>query len=217
MKQGLPPSPSSTRHPWHAAAHAHLLHHGLHVRHAATTGHAAAAAKHLHEAAHVGHAAHAGHTTAAAAAHALHALLHGGELLGLVAAGGISVFPVVYIPYVNHNLFKHTGITWEWGVAVAFTILFVFGIEAWKFVKRTFGLLESGAVVRGSFNQGEESTGAGMRRTMTMSSFKEWASFSRSNTQGRRSRSQSRSGPHRATSDVSGSTQHDGATVEQKL
>ncbi|RBQ92073.1 hypothetical protein VDGD_09301 [Verticillium dahliae] len=138
-------------------------------------------------------------------------------LFWAVIIGGISVFPVVYIPYVNHNLFKHTGITWEWGVAVAFTILFVFGIEAWKFVKRTFGLLESGAVVRGSFNQGEESTGAGMRRTMTMSSFKEWASFSRSNTQGRRSRSQSRSGPHRATSDVSGSTQHDGATVEQKL
>jgi potassium/sodium efflux P-type ATPase len=102
-----------------------------------------------------------------------------------VIIGGLSVFPVVYIPYLNHKFFKHTGITWEWALCVAFTIVFVAGIEAWKLVKRKFGLLQDRPVQRGVWGQGgptDDGEGGGLRKTMTMSSFKTWASFSRKDT-----------------------------------
>ncbi|KAK7054190.1 calcium-transporting ATPase [Favolaschia claudopus] len=99
-------------------------------------------------------------------------------LFWAVVAGGASVFPVVYIPYINHRLFKHTAITWEWGLAVAFTILFVFGIEAWKFVKRRWNLLENPAVVRGQFHQGEQES-SNFPRIDSVNSFREWASVGR--------------------------------------
>ncbi|KAH6692507.1 potassium/sodium efflux P-type ATPase [Plectosphaerella plurivora] len=140
-------------------------------------------------------------------------------LFWAVVIGGASVFPVVYIPYVNHNLFKHSGITWEWGLAVTFTILFVFGIEAWKLVKRRFHLLETKAVVRGAFHQGEEETPRGFKRSMTMNSFREWASFSRRNSEsGGRSRSRSRSRAGRTMSDLSGETRtEDGHNAPSKV
>ncbi|KAL2754809.1 hypothetical protein ACRALDRAFT_1051323 [Sodiomyces alcalophilus JCM 7366] len=100
-------------------------------------------------------------------------------LFWAVVVGGLSVFPVVYIPYVNTELFKHVGISWEWAVSIAFTILFVFGIEAWKLVKRRFSLLEPAPVERGTFHQGEVQVGPSFKKSMTLSSFKEWASFSR--------------------------------------
>ena len=38
----------------------------------------------------------------------------------------------VYIPVVNHTVFKHSGITWEWGIVVGCLIVYVAGIEIWK-------------------------------------------------------------------------------------
>lgn len=106
-----------------------------------------------------------------------------------VIIGALSVFPVVYIPTLNHDFFKHTGIDWEWALAVGFTVVFVVGIETWKLVKRTFGLFESSPVQRGSWGQGgsTEDHGVKMRKTLSVSSFKTWASFSRKDTEGSRS------------------------------
>ncbi|KAF4337669.1 Ca2+-transporting ATPase [Fusarium beomiforme] len=98
-----------------------------------------------------------------------------------VIVGGLSVFPVVYIPVINHKFFKHTGITWEWALAVGFTVVFVAGIELWKMTKRHFHLLEDAPVRRGVWGQGGEDGGR-LARTMSLSSFKTWASFSRKDT-----------------------------------
>jgi Na+-exporting ATPase len=98
-----------------------------------------------------------------------------------VILGGLSVFPVVYIPVLNHKFFKHTGITWEWALAVGFTIVFVAGIELWKMTKRHFHLLEDAPVRRGVWGQGGDDAGR-LGRTMSFSSFKTWASFSRKDT-----------------------------------
>ncbi|KAG5662917.1 hypothetical protein KAF25_005335 [Fusarium avenaceum] len=98
-----------------------------------------------------------------------------------VIIGGLSVFPVVYIPVLNHKFFKHTGITWEWALSVGFTIVFVAGIELWKMTKRHFHLLEDAPVRRGVWGQGGEDGGR-LARTMSLSSFKTWASFSRKDT-----------------------------------
>jgi potassium/sodium efflux P-type ATPase len=102
-----------------------------------------------------------------------------------VVIGALSVFPVVYIPYLDHNFFKHTGITWEWALSIGFVFVFVAGIECWKLIKRTFHLLEDKPVSRGAWGQGgptDEEQTTRFRKTMSMSSFKTWASFSRKDT-----------------------------------
>ncbi|KAI1351218.1 ATPase [Xylaria sp. FL0043] len=102
-------------------------------------------------------------------------------LFWAVAIGAISVFPVVYIPVLNTRVFKHTAITWEWALAIGALILFVAGMELWKLTKRTFGLLEDRAVVRGAFSQGEES-GRRFHRSFSMGSLKSWKSIGRKET-----------------------------------
>ncbi|CAG83559.1 hypothetical protein B0I72DRAFT_141664 [Yarrowia lipolytica] len=55
-----------------------------------------------------------------------------------VILGFFTVFPVVYIPVINDKVFLHKGISWEWGVAVLGLILFVIGVEMYKWAKRVF-------------------------------------------------------------------------------
>jgi P-type Na+/K+ transporter len=56
-----------------------------------------------------------------------------------VVLGALSVFPAVYIPGLNRDVFKHTGISWEWTPVVVCVVVFVFGMETWKFTKRRMG------------------------------------------------------------------------------
>ncbi|KAI5860007.1 potassium/sodium eff [Durotheca rogersii] len=103
-------------------------------------------------------------------------------LFWAVVIGAVSVFPVVYIPVVNTSVFKHKGISWEWSLAVAATIIFVAGMELWKLTKRHFRLLEDAAVVRGAFSQGSEEHGRKFPHTMSFSSLKSWRSIGRRDT-----------------------------------
>lgn len=63
-------------------------------------------------------------------------------LFWAVVIGALSVFPAVYIPGLNTSVFKHVGISWEWALAIGAVFLFVLGIEAWKGIKRYWGLFE---------------------------------------------------------------------------
>ena len=100
-----------------------------------------------------------------------------------VILGALSVFPIVYIPFLNTKFFKHKGISWEWALSVGFTVVFVAGMELWKLCKRTFHLLEDLPVQRGVWGQGgPDDQGVKFRKTLSMSSFKTWASFSRKDT-----------------------------------
>ncbi|KAI1460391.1 potassium/sodium eff [Annulohypoxylon moriforme] len=103
-------------------------------------------------------------------------------LFWAVVLGAVSVFPVVYIPVVNKNVFKHMGISWEWSLAVAATIIYVAGMELWKLTKRQFRLLEDAAVVRGAFSQGSEEHGRKFHHTISFSSLKSWRSIGKSHT-----------------------------------
>ena len=42
------------------------------------------------------------------------------------------------IPVINHKVFKHTGISWEWGIVFIAAGLFFAGVEAWKWGKRVY-------------------------------------------------------------------------------
>ena len=59
-------------------------------------------------------------------------------LFWAIIAGFVTIFPTLYIPVINHVVFKHTGITWEWGIVVVETILFFAGVESWKWAKRVY-------------------------------------------------------------------------------
>ncbi|KAL5345665.1 potassium/sodium eff [Pseudogymnoascus australis] len=65
-------------------------------------------------------------------------------LFWAVIIGAISVFPAVYIPGLNTNVFKHKGIGWEWALSFGAIFVFVIGVEAWKWIKRTYHIFESG-------------------------------------------------------------------------
>ncbi|CBF85251.1 Na(+)-exporting P-type ATPase enaB [Aspergillus nidulans FGSC A4] len=55
-----------------------------------------------------------------------------------IMAGWITTFPILYIPVLNTVVFKHTGISWEWGIVFVEAALFFAGVEAWKWAKRVY-------------------------------------------------------------------------------
>ena len=75
-----------------------------------------------------------------------------GFLFWAVVVGALSVFPVVYIPGLNTEVFKHKAITWKWALAAGAVVMFVVGVEMWKLVKRRCGLFagEDGGEEEGS-------------------------------------------------------------------
>ncbi|OAA60643.1 sodium transport ATPase 5 [Cordyceps fumosorosea ARSEF 2679] len=48
------------------------------------------------------------------------------------------VFPTIYIPGLNHVVFLHTGITWEWAVVFISVGVWMVGTESWKWMKRAY-------------------------------------------------------------------------------
>ncbi|GAB1316944.1 P-type ATPase [Madurella fahalii] len=59
-------------------------------------------------------------------------------LFWAILLGFVTLFPTLYIPVINHAVFKHTGISWEWGIVFIAAGLFFAGIEAWKWGKRIY-------------------------------------------------------------------------------
>jgi len=55
-----------------------------------------------------------------------------------VMAGFFTIFPVLYIPVINTSVFRHTYITWEWGIVFIASFLFFLGVESWKWMKRIY-------------------------------------------------------------------------------
>ncbi|KAK4121703.1 ATPase, P-type cation-transporter [Parathielavia appendiculata] len=115
-------------------------------------------------------------------------------LFWAVAIGLVSVFPTVYIPYLNRDVFKHTAISWEWGVVIGMTIIYVVGIEAWKYVKRRLNILDDHKVVQGTWSQGEEGARK-FYKSMGLGHVRSWLSAGRTLSV---SRTESRSKAHSA-------------------
>ncbi|KID94402.1 ATPase, P-type, potassium/sodium efflux, fungal, partial [Metarhizium majus ARSEF 297] len=59
-------------------------------------------------------------------------------LFWAIVAGFVTMFPIIYIPGLNTVVFKHAGISWEWGIVFVEAFLFFLGIEAWKWAKRVY-------------------------------------------------------------------------------
>lgn len=59
-------------------------------------------------------------------------------LFWAIIAGFVVTFPVIYLPAVNELVFKHHGITWEWGIVFGCVAIYLVLVESWKGVKRAF-------------------------------------------------------------------------------
>lgn len=59
-------------------------------------------------------------------------------LFWAIMFGFLTLFPTLYIPVINHDVFKHTGISWEWSIVFIAAFLFFSGVECWKFLKRVY-------------------------------------------------------------------------------
>ncbi|KAL4946627.1 hypothetical protein BDV06DRAFT_208540 [Aspergillus oleicola] len=68
-----------------------------------------------------------------------------------IMAGWITIFPILYIPVLNTVVFKHTGISWEWGIVFVEAVLFFIGVEAWKWAKRVFFRRRARKVIYNAF------------------------------------------------------------------
>jgi len=59
-------------------------------------------------------------------------------LFWAIIIGFVTLFPTLYIPVINTVVFKHVGISWEWGIVFISAALFFAGVEAWKWGKRVY-------------------------------------------------------------------------------
>ncbi|GAA5804028.1 hypothetical protein HPULCUR_009514 [Helicostylum pulchrum] len=54
------------------------------------------------------------------------------------AFGFVLLIIALYVPGLNTQVFKHRGISWEWGMTVASVIVYIAIVEAYKWAKRMF-------------------------------------------------------------------------------
>lgn len=57
-------------------------------------------------------------------------------LFWAVCVGLVTPFVTIYVPVVNRIVFRHAGLTWEWGLVGGSLLIFVATVEAWKAIKR---------------------------------------------------------------------------------
>lgn len=90
-----------------------------------------------------------------------------------VVAGFVTIFPLLYIPGLNTIVFRHTGISWEWGVVFVIALLFCLGAEAYKFAKRVVIRLLKSKRTGGELGHGDDDdfySARLLKRYTTMSS-----------------------------------------------
>jgi Na+-exporting ATPase len=61
-------------------------------------------------------------------------------LFWAITAGFCILFPIVYLPVINREVFKHGAITWEWGISFGCVAIYIAAIESWKATKRRLGI-----------------------------------------------------------------------------
>ncbi|KAI9303183.1 potassium/sodium efflux P-type ATPase [Cunninghamella echinulata] len=52
--------------------------------------------------------------------------------------GMVLLFIVLYVPVLNREVFKHDGISWEWGMTIASLIVYIALAESYKALKRKY-------------------------------------------------------------------------------
>ena len=55
-----------------------------------------------------------------------------------VVVGTLTTIPLLYTPYLSTEVFKHGGVSWEWGLSMGMVLIFIVLSELWKFGKRRY-------------------------------------------------------------------------------
>lgn len=63
-------------------------------------------------------------------------IYHNKFLFWSCVAGFAIVFPLVYAPELNYNVFQQLPISWEWGIIVSCVVMQILVTEFWKWGKR---------------------------------------------------------------------------------
>lgn len=89
-------------------------------------------------------------------------------LFWAVVGAFLLTFPVLYIPVINHAVFVHTGLTWEWGIVFVATFIFLLGCESYKWGKRVY-FRHAGSDARAAWKSGsaEDRTFGMFERTLS--------------------------------------------------
>ncbi|ORX63816.1 P-type II D ATPase [Basidiobolus meristosporus CBS 931.73] len=74
-----------------------------------------------------------------------------------VISGFLLLFPCIYIPGLNTTVFRHKGISWEWGLVAADALIFITLSELYKWTKRRFMASTEARVDEAFLNQVEHS------------------------------------------------------------
>ncbi|KAI8867795.1 potassium/sodium efflux P-type ATPase [Ramicandelaber brevisporus] len=85
-------------------------------------------------------------------------------LLYSIGCGILICLLALYIPGVNHSIFKHSPIGWEWGMVFASIFLFLIIAETYKFAKRKWMAPRFRARTMGSITDRETTTGTAVER-----------------------------------------------------
>ncbi|KAK9761502.1 hypothetical protein K7432_013557 [Basidiobolus ranarum] len=86
----------------------------------------------------------------------LPSLFENKALVGSFTFGTIFIFPILYIPYLNTEIFKHKPLTWEWAIVAVSVIVFIVFSELYKFLKRS--ILKNRVIVMDENDDKEEET-----------------------------------------------------------
>ena len=65
-------------------------------------------------------------------------LLDNKVLAWSVPLGTLISVPLLYVPWLNTQVFKHSGLTWEWGMVAGFCVVFQTAVEIYKALKRAW-------------------------------------------------------------------------------
>lgn len=87
-------------------------------------------------------------------------LYHNRFLFWSCIAGFAIIFPLIYIPTLNLDVFDHRPISWEWGVVAGCIVVQILIAETWKWLKR--GKLGQKLAVRQPDHVPEPAAGARM-------------------------------------------------------
>lgn len=97
-----------------------------------------------------------------------HSIWRNRFLFWAVVAGFVIAFPVIYLPAVNHAVFKHEGIGEEWGIVFGCVVVYLALVESWKAIKRRFGIA-SGKNAMLTMEDAEMRAGLGVMTPLSMS------------------------------------------------
>ncbi|KAI9596494.1 hypothetical protein BDF19DRAFT_491261 [Syncephalis fuscata] len=94
------------------------------------------------------------------------------SLLFSILFGILLLFPVLYIPVINTEVFKHTSLTWEWALVLIALVIFILISELYRWAKRRLLQPEYVTAASDDWNDDEENQDLRLTRNRSADPFR---------------------------------------------